>query len=132
MELHWNLWHRLEYRVSKDKVTRHFLQDILMSAALIFWEEKSFLRIVSSLHIGILLDPSTNLYTEEKKVYKTQWILNYTNISSEKGIQTPMVTMLYMMVTKLYKNPYGNQPIQISIVTNLYINPHFNQHKSQW
>ena len=43
-----------------------------------------------------------------------------------------MVTMLYMMVTKLYKNPYGNQPIQISIVTNLYINPHFNQHKSQW
>ena len=75
-------------------------------------------------------DPSTNLYTEEKKVYKTQWILNYTNISSEKGIQIPMVTMLYMMVTKLYKNPYGNQPIQISIVTNLYINPHFKQHKS--
>ena len=56
------------------------------------------------------MDPSTNLYTEEKKVYKTQWILNYTNISSEKGIQIPMVTMLYMMVTKLYKNPYGNQP----------------------
>ena len=43
-----------------------------------------------------------------------------------------MVTMLYTMVTKLYKNPYGNQPIQISIVTNLYINPHFKQHKSQW
>ena len=82
--------------------------------------------------IFVETDPSTNLYTEEKKVYKTQWILNYTNISSEKGIQIPMVTMLYMMVTKLYKNPYGNQPIQISIVTNLYINPHFNQHKSQW
>ena len=32
----------------------------------------------------------------------------------------------------VYKNPYGNQPIQISIVTNLYINPHFKQHKSQW
>ena len=68
-------------------------------------------------------DHNTNLYTEENKLYITRLRLNYTNTSSEKGIQIPVVTKSYTMVTNLYTNPYGNQPIQIPIVTILYTNP---------